>query len=243
MICCALDRPDPKVVPLHFLAGTCRDAGAASVGLVAPYLAYMRQDKPFRPGETVAAKRFAGLVSTAFDWLVTVDPHLHRIRDLSDIYDIPAKAVHASSAIARWIEHNVRKPVLVGPDEESEQWVSAVAAEAQAPWIVLQKVRRSDRDVEVSVPEVSRWRKHVPVLVDDIISTAGTMVETAEHLAAAGMQAPVCIGVHAVFAGDAYARLSAVAGQVVTCNTIDHASNGIDIASPIAEAVRQLMGA
>lgn len=242
VICSTLDRPDGKLVPLTFLAGASREEGATSVGLVAPYLAYMRQDRRFRPGEAVASRHFARLISGSFDWLVTVDPHLHRVRTLSDLYTIPSRAVHAAPAVSEWIRHHVAQPVLVGPDEESEQWVSAVARDAGAPWIVLEKTRRGDRDVSVSVPEVSKWRGHVPVLVDDIISTGGTMIETVEHLLQEGMQPPVCIGVHAVFAGDAYEALKASgAARVATCNTIPHESNAIDVAPRIAEAVRGLL--
>ena len=79
-----------------------RENGAVQVGLVAPYLPYMRQDKIFSPGEIVSARHFAALLSDHFDWLVTVDPHLHRIANPSDIFSIPAVAVHAATAIARW---------------------------------------------------------------------------------------------------------------------------------------------
>lgn len=237
-----LDRPDPKFVPLHFLASVCRAQGAARVGLVAPYLAYMRQDRQFRPGEAVGSKHFANLLASTFNWLVTVDPHLHRVRDLSELYSIPSRAVHAAPAVSEWIRDAVDKPVLVGPDEESEQWVSAVAQAADAPWVVLDKERRGDRDVSVSVPHVEQWRGHVPVLVDDIISTGRTMIETVGHLREAGMKPPVCVGVHAVFAGDAFRALQeSGADRVVTCNTIPHESNGIDVVPRIAEAVQEFV--
>src|SRR5690606_18318447 len=90
-------------------------------------------------------------------------------------------------------------PLLVGPDSESGQWVSAVARAAGVPYIVLRKTRRGDHDVSVSVPDVERHRHRTPVLIDDIISTARTMIETVVHLKRAGLRPPVCIGVHAVF--------------------------------------------
>ena len=66
------------MLPLIFAAATARELAAAKIGLVAPYLAYMRQDRRFNPGEAVTSRQVAGLLSSAFDWLVTVDPHLHR---------------------------------------------------------------------------------------------------------------------------------------------------------------------
>ncbi|MEX1185211.1 MAG: ribose-phosphate pyrophosphokinase [Gemmatimonadaceae bacterium] len=237
-IVCTLDRPDDKVLPLLFLVETARDLGAASVGLIAPYLAYMRQDRRFIDGEGVTSAYFAALLSRAVDWLVTVDPHLHRRASLSEIYSIPAEVVRAAPHVAGWIRSNVQRPLLIGPDEESAQWVAAVAEAAGAPSVVLQKVRRGDRDVSVTVPDLSRWRDHTPVLVDDIVSTARTMIETVHHLQREGVAAPVCVAVHPVFVAGAYDELRrAGAARIVSCNTIPHPSNAIDLSSELAGAV------
>jgi ribose-phosphate pyrophosphokinase len=235
---CTLDHPDDRMLPLLFTAATARDLGATSVGLVAPYLAYMRQDRRFVDGEGVTSAYFASLLSRAFDWLVTVDPHLHRRTSLGEIYTIPSKVVHAAPRVAAWIREHVRQPLLIGPDAESAQWVAAVAEAAGAPSIVLEKVRRGDRDVSVSVPEVDRWRGHTPVLVDDIVSTAKTMIETLGHLRRLALAPPVCIAVHAVFAPGAYGELLATgAERVVSCDTIPHPSNDISLAHELAAAV------
>lgn len=238
---CTLDRPDDKILPLLFLAATARELGVRRLGLVAPYLAYMRQDRRFNEGEGVTSLYFARMLSETIDWLVTVDPHLHRRRSLGEIYSIPSAVVHAAPYISSWIRENVERPLLIGPDGESAQWVDAVARDAGAPSLVLEKTRRGDRDVEVSVPMLDRWREHRPVLVDDIVSTAHTMIETVGHVRRAGLAAPVCIGVHAVFAGRAYSDLLAAgAARVVTCNTIPHASNTIDLTAALADQIRLL---
>lgn len=88
-IVCTLDRPDGKFLPLAYAARTATELGAESVGLVAPYLAYMRQDRRFQAGEALTSDIFASLISREFDWLVTVEPHLHRRKSLSEIYGIP----------------------------------------------------------------------------------------------------------------------------------------------------------
>ena len=241
-IVCTLDRPDDKLIPLLLLACAVREAGALSVGLVAPYLAYMRQDRRFQPGETISARHFAAWISRHFDWLATVDPHLHRISDLSQVYSIPSRVVHAADTVARWVRSQVRQPLLIGPDEESAQWVSDVARRADAPFVVLTKTRRGDRDVEVSVPEVDRWRSYTPVLVDDIVSTARTMIATVSHLRRSGLAAPVCVAVHAVFAQRAFEDLHAAgAADIVSCDTIEHPSNRIALAPAIAASVRELL--
>ena len=230
VLICSLHQPDEKLLPLFFLSNVAKDLGAKCTCLVAPYLAYMRQDKIFHQGEGVTSTYFATLISQFADSLITVDPHLHRIHNLNEIYNIPSKVVHAANHISKWIKDNIENPVLVGPDSESEQWVSEVAKNANAPFIVLEKTRHGDRDVEVSIPKVENIQHHIPVLIDDIISTARTMIETVGHMKAAGMQAPICIGVHPVFADNAYQDLSdAGASKIVTCNTIPHESNTIDL--------------
>ena len=235
-----LDRPDCKYLPLHFAAAAARELGASRVGLVAPYLAYMRQDRRFHEGEAVTSRTFARLLSSAFDWLVTVDPHLHRTGSLSEIYSIPAKAVHAAPLISDWIKANVVRPVIVGPDAESEQWVSNVAARTGAPYRVLSKERHGDRDVEISVPDLDDVRDRTPVLVDDIVSSGRTMIEAVRQLRARGLPAPVCVAVHALFADASYRALQDLGATVVSTDTVAHPSNTIESAGVVAECVKTL---
>jgi ribose-phosphate pyrophosphokinase len=232
-----------KFLHVAFLAGTARDLGARCVGLVAPYLAYLRQDSRFRPGEGVTATYFAKLVSSTVDWLVTVDPHLHRLDSLDHVYSIPTTIARAAPAIAKWIAAEVEHPVLVGPDAESVQWVSAVAENCGAPYVILAKTRRGDRDVSISAPD-GPWNGHTPVLIDDIVSTGKTMVEATRMLRAAGSAPPMCIAIHAVFADSVHEELvSAGARGIVTCDTIPHGTNQICIADSIADAVRTRLDA
>lgn len=241
-IVCTLDRPNDKFTELLLAAELARDLGAASVGLIAPYLAYMRQDIRFNPGESVTAKYFSNLVSTHFDWLVTADPHLHRIATLETVYRIPAIAVPAAPAIGDWIVRHIKQAWLIGPDEESRQWVAEVAKISGAPFMVLEKVRRGDHDVAVTAAQ-AEWLNHrTPVIVDDIASTARTLIAAISAVVAAGGIKPVCIVVHAVFAGDAFADLKAAgADQVISCNTVAHPSNAISLDADLAAAAARLL--
>ncbi|EEG09883.1 ribose-phosphate diphosphokinase [Pseudogulbenkiania ferrooxidans] len=236
-----LDRPDGKLLPLLFAAALVRDYGAAEVGLLAPYLAYMRQDTRFHPGEGVTARYFAETLSPRLDWLVTVDPHLHRIARLEQVYRCATCVVHAAPAMAEWIAANVPKPLLIGPDQESQQWVAEVAALAQAPYLVLSKTRHGDRQVEVSRPDMTRLSGRTPVLVDDIVSTAHTMAETLQQLRQLGANPAVCVAVHAIFTEGAVELLNgAGAAQVVSCNTVVHSSNAIALERWLAEAIQNM---
>jgi len=233
--------PDPQLPGLLFLADALRELGASSVGLVAPYLPYMRQDTRFHAGEAITSRSFAKLASNAFTWLVTMDPHLHRVASLDAIYDLRAVVVQSAASIAAWVRSEVMHPHIVGPDEESEQWVSDVAARAGCPYSVLRKHRSGDRSVELTLPNLDALRGRTPVLVDDIISSGQTMATTVRELVAMGFSAPICVGVHPVFAGTALAVLQAAgAARVVSCNTLPHPTNAIDVTIPLAEAVRTL---
>ncbi len=244
VVVAALRDPDPQALRLWYLAQTARDLGAFRVGLVAPYLPYMRQDKRFQPGEAVTSGTFARFLSQAFDWLVTVDPHLHRLASLSAIYPIPAQAVASAPAIARWVQANVPEPIIVGPDSESEQWAADVSRRIGCPAIVLAKTRLGDRSVEITVPDARPFGGRTPILIDDIVSSARTMAVAAGRVKEAFGKKAVCVGVHAVFSPGALQVLrEAGAPRLVTCNTLPHPTNAIDVGAEIAQAVRTLVHA
>ncbi|MHA6326508.1 ribose-phosphate diphosphokinase [Roseivivax sp. CAU 1753] len=235
----SLRDPDRLALPLRFAAETARELGAASVGLIAPYLSYMRQDRRFAPGQAISAPIFARFFEQSFDWLVTVDPHLHRISALEEVFHFPALRVASAPLIAEWIAANVPDAVILGPDSESQQWVADVAALADKPYEVLTKVRSGDRTVEISVPESTALMQGTPVVLDDIASAGRTMTRAIELLHAAGTKPPVCIIIHAVFAGNAYHDiLAAGAERVITTDSIPHASNAIGLAPLLAPAVQ-----
>jgi ribose-phosphate pyrophosphokinase len=239
VLVCTLHLPNNKLLPLYFLAQNLRDMGAKKITVVAPYLAYMRQDKKFNSGEAITGEYFAELISSFADQLITVDPHLHRTRSLSEIYSIPSKVLHASQLISAYIKQKIKNPLLIGPDSESEQWVSEVAQYNEAPFIILQKERLSSKEVKITFPQLSNYTDKTPVLVDDIISTARTMIEAVKHLHLSKMKPAVCIGVHAVFADNAFEDLKKEGpAEIVTCNTILHETNKIDISSMIISTLQ-----
>ena len=241
ILLCTLDRPDAKLAPLLFAAAAARSQGASNVGLAASYLAYMRQDKQFHPGEAVTSETFARLLSDHFDWLVTVDPHLHRHGSLDEIYSARAIAATATDAIGDWIRDRVDDPVIIGPDEESRQWVERIAKGAAARSIVLHKERSGDYSVTINHEALKHLPGGTPVLVDDIASSARTLIEAVHLTKQHGLAPPVCAVVHAIFAGDSYERLlgSGVA-RVVSTNTVAHETNAIDVSQQLADAIARI---
>jgi ribose-phosphate pyrophosphokinase len=242
-IVCTLDRPNDKLLSLLFAAATARELKASKVGLVSPYLAYMRQDRRFKPGEAVTSRQVAHLISDTFDWLVTVDPHLHRYGSLAEIYSIPTRVIHAAPLISQWIRQNVRNPLIIGPDSESEQWVAAVAKDADAPYTVLKKTRLGDRNVKIELADLEKWSGCTPVLVDDIISSGQTMLAAIHLLTERSWAPPVCVAVHGLFRDRADELLVQAGARVITSNSVPHATNDIDLTMLLADAVKEAASA
>ncbi len=226
---------------LMMLCDAFREAGAGRIVVVAPYMPFMRQDSKFSDGDVLSSAAIARLLSQTCDEIFTVDPHLHRIDSLQEIFTVPAHVIASAPAIGAWIAEHVENPCIVGPDEEAEQWARAAAEAAGCPWLAMTKERRGDRDVEVTTGDfgaLTGLEGRTPVLVDDIISTGSTLARAREELARLGFTSTTAVGVHAVFAPGADECLrTAGFERVVTANTIAHDSNAIDVSALIAASV------
>lgn len=241
ILLCGLEQPDDKFLPLLFLSRQLKQMGARSVGLVSPYLAYMRQDRRFIDGEALTSRHFAELLSNHVDWLVTVDPHLHRYHSLDEIYSVPSRVLHAAPLLAQFVRDE-GDVWLLGPDEESAQWVSVMAETAGVPWAVARKERFGDRDVRVTLPDTSAFAGRRAMLVDDVISSGHTMQRALLALKAQGFEGSDCLCIHGLFADRADVMLKeAGAARLISCNSILHPSNRVDLGPVTAEAVGSLL--
>lgn len=234
----SLHHPNEKLVELVLLADTARALGARHLTLVAPYLAYMRQDVAFHPGETVSQQIIGRLLARRFDAVVTVDPHLHRIANFADA--VPARRASALSAaplIGAFYAARYPQALLLGPDAESEQWVRRAAGESLGH-AVCTKHRENDRDVRIELPAIPLAGRHV-VLLDDVASTGGTLVECARQAVSAGAARVDAAVTHALLDATALARLAAAGvAELVSTDTVPHPSNRIAVAGLIAAALK-----
>lgn len=234
---CSLNNSDQKLTQLFFLSKELRSNGAKKIVLICPYLGYLRQDKRFSDGEVLSSVWMGELISNIADEIITIDPHLHRIKNLDEICTVPSKVLSANVLIGEWIRNNIDSPVIIGPDEESDQWARSTAKNANCDFLVLKKTRKGDRDVIIEGLNKLK-AEQTPVLVDDIISTARTMSNTVRQLLQQGSKPPVCIGVHALFSEDALEHLEkSGTGKIVTCNSIRHQTNAISLGQLIAGAI------
>ena len=193
--------PDRIALQLRFRGDTARDCGARRVGLIAPYLAYMRQDRRFAPGQAVSAPLFARFLEESFDWLVTADPHLHRIASLTDCSPIPGNRVVSAPLLADWITANVPDAVLLGPDSESQQWVAESRALAGRPYEVLHKVRLGRpqrRDQLAATPRCGGAHRSSSTISP---LPGGRWCGSLKQVVKTGARPPICVIIHAVFRG------------------------------------------
>ncbi|MCA9502435.1 MAG: ribose-phosphate diphosphokinase [Myxococcota bacterium] len=233
----SLDHPNARLVELLLAADALRRQGVSALGLVAPYLGYMRQDHVFQPGEPLSQRVVARLLSDAFDDVLTVEAHLHRIRTLAEVFTCPARSLPAAAAIADWIAAGPRPSVVIGPDAESEPWVRAIAEPAALPWCVGRKQRHGDRDVHIELPALPTG-VGTALLVDDVASSGTTLEALARILAGRGVPRIEAVVVHALFSPDAERRLAAAGiARIVSSDGIRHPTNEIPLAPTLARAI------
>ncbi len=237
----SLDRPNEKLVELLLVAGEARRLGARRLLLVAPYLAYMRQDIAFHPGEVVSQQVVGRFLAERFDAVLTVDPHLHRIATLSEaIPQGEALSLSGAPLLAELIAGRVDNPLLIGPDAESRQWIEAAAAGHGFDFGVCSKVRHGDHQVDIALPDVAVQGRAV-VLLDDVASSGRTLARAAELLLAAGAASVDAAVTHALFAADALEIIRAAGvRQVWSSDCIAHPSNAVSVAPLLAAALARL---
>ena len=237
----SLAQPNEKLLELLLVAQTARSLGAEHLTLLAPYLAYMRQDIAFQPGEAISQRIVGQFLATLFDAVVTVDPHLHRVTTLHEA--LPASntlVLSGAPLLSDLIAAHRSAALLVGPDEESAQWVAQAAERHGLEHAVCRKLRHGDRSVHIELPHCALVGRHA-VLLDDVASTGHTLAEAAALLLAAGAVSVDVAVTHALFDSGALSLLrSAGVSQIWSTDCIEHSSNAVSMAPVLASALRQI---
>jgi ribose-phosphate pyrophosphokinase len=242
IIYASLDQPNEKLLALLFAAEALRRNGARRLVLVAPYLAYMRQDTAFHAGEAVSQKVVGRLLSEIMDRIITVDAHLHRTPDIRDVFPgIEANNLSAIPVIADVLRAGgvSADTVAVGPDAESRPWVSDLAGRLGIELAVASKTRHSDRSVEIGFSDPGMFKGRPVLLVDDIVSSGGTLLTCAKALVAAGAKTIDAVITHALFPtalGDEFAR--AGIRSIRSTHSVPHPTNAIVLDDLFVVALR-----
>ena len=182
-----------------------------------------------------------------FDRIVTVDAHLHRTKDIHAVFPgREADNLSAMPAIAETLRASGYDPktVLVGPDAESQGWVADLAGRLGLDHAVAHKTRRGDRSVVVEFPDPALFAGRPALMVDDIVSSGGTLMTGAKALHAAGAATVDAIVTHALFAPE-FTRTLFEAGirSVRSSDSVPHPTNAIALDGILAEALRKEIAA
>ena len=226
------------LMEVFFAAWTAKDLGARKVILAAPFFPYFRQDARFNPGECVSLQVIAKFVDDCVDAFYVIDHHLHREKTLAHIFNAEAHKITANPLMMEYIKHNVKNPLIVGPDWESYKWAQATAKMIGCESVILEKTRYNSRQVQVKLNKDIDISKNNLVLVDDMISTGHTLLETIKLLKQMGAKKFTCITVHGIFAEGALEKLQKAGAKVISCNTIPSGSSKIDVSGLLAHALK-----
>jgi ribose-phosphate pyrophosphokinase len=238
-----LQQPNAKLTELLLAAAGARELGAARLTLLCPYLAYMRQDIAFNPGEVVSQRHLGALLAQAFEAVLTVDPHLHRVATLDEV--LPGRrglALSAAPLLGCFVAGRVPGALLLAPDEEAGRWVRAAAEASALEHAVCVKQRHGDRHVDIALHGVS-VRGRAVVVLDDVASTGRTLAAAARIALAAGAASVDVAVTHALFVGDAWDHVAAAGVRHVwSSDCVPHASNAVSVTGMLARALGQLVG-
>ncbi len=236
-----LHQPNEKLVELLIAARAARELGGRHLTLVAPYLAYMRQDMAFNPGEAVSQRIVGGFLAGLFDAVITIDPHLHRINTLAEAIPLQhAVALSGAPLLAEHIASQRTDVVLIGPDEEALQWVALAAQQHGWDHDVCRKTRHGDREVDIELPALTVAGRRV-VLIDDVASSGQTLARAAQGLLAAGAASVDVAVTHALFAPGSVQNVRAAGvREIWSTDCIEHASNAVSIVPLVAGTLRAL---
>lgn len=231
--------PSKAMLELIFAAYAAKEQGAKRVVGAIPYLGYMRQDKAFHRGEGISAHYMAKLLSKALDELVTIDPHLHRIHHMREVFTNRARAITANIVLAEYIGKHFKNEIIIGPDMESYQWAQRIAAKLHLHALVLKKKRYTARKVRIKIKTKVPIRGKNVVIVDDIISSGHTMIETVKEAKRLKARTITCIAVHGVLAEGALQKIRRAGARVITSNTITNPTAKIDVSPLLADALKK----
>jgi ribose-phosphate pyrophosphokinase len=238
----SLDQPNDKLLALLFAAESLRRNGCQRLVLVAPYLCYMRQDIAFQPGEAISQKVVGRLIANCFDRVVTVDAHLHRTARLSDVCPgIETDNLSAMGAIARHLGAASldRRTILVGPDAESRQWVTELSKLLGISYVVAKKLRRGDRSVKITLDNPETLVGRPTLIIDDVVSSGGTMQSCAQALLASGASSVDAIVVHALFPSELIVDFTRSGIRSVRSTmSVPHCTNAVPLDHLLSDALR-----
>ena len=226
--------PDSSIVELLLLGDAIRDAGAAHLTAVVPYFGYGRQDKRFLEGEAVSAKTIAKHLAVDCDELITMAIHNP---ELLKTFPIPAHDVDGMPALGRFLK-STDVDLFLAPDDNAIRFAKTASAICGKPFDYLQKERIDSYTVRITPKKLAVQGKSVAI-VDDVISTGGTIATATQELRKQGARRVIAACIHGLFVGPAEENLKEC-DDVIATDTIQSKFTKVSVAPEFAAAIRAL---
>jgi ribose-phosphate pyrophosphokinase len=234
-----------NLMELLVLADALRRASAWRINAVIPYFGYARQDKKVQAREPITAKLVANLIETAgIDRVISIDLHAGQIQGF---FDVPVDHLTALDILADHLSHSdLTDSIVVSPDVGRATEARRLANYLNLPLAMLYKRRTSPTETEVThvIGDIAGMR---PIIIDDMVTTAGTMRRGIDTLLRLGAQPDVTVAAtHAVFTPPALERLSIGAvRKIVVTDTVPFAHDDprvevLSVAGLLAKAINNV---
>jgi len=225
--------PTQHLLELFMIQNALKENGAGSIRIVVPYYSYGRQDKIFEKGEAVSAKAFARRIEVEADEFYSIDLHSEEI---VDFFDIPAENISAMTRLAEYSMKEKKPDLLIAPDEGAKNMVKDAALSVGLEWDYLEKTRIDANTVKIKPKSIDVKDKSI-VILDDIISTGGTMTEAARQLKESGAEEVHAGCTHGLFAGDAKERLGSVCDSFFCTDTIEQERSEVSVSPLLTDLI------
>lgn len=227
--------PDTNMIEMFLLQDAAKRLGAKTINLVIPYFGYARQDRVFKPGEPQSARVMAEHLDMVCDRIITVDIHKE---DVLDYFTCPKEDLKAAETIAEhFMDRNI--DFVLAPDLGAVPRAKNVADKLGVDSDHLTKVRLSGSEVKMEPNKLECEGKNI-LIVDDMISTGGTIIAATYALREAGASGVSVACTHGVFVDNAMERLTGSSlDTILCCNTLENELSHISVAPIIADALRR----
>jgi len=225
--------PDQNIIELFLLQNAAEEADAKTITVVIPYYGYARQDTKFQDGEAISAKALANLISLSADKVITVDPHKDHILNF---FSTSAYSCSAVTEIAKYLLEKQIDMVLA-PDKGAVDRAKKASEIINCEFDYMEKTRIDETTVEIKPKNLDAKNKNVAI-IDDIISTGGTMALSIKELKKQGAKKIFVACTHGLFAGDAVKKLStAGCEEIISTDTIMSDFSKVKIAPTLIDVL------
>lgn len=227
---------DQNLIELFLILKTLKSFNVENIKVIIPYFGYGRQEERFKPGEAVSAKIIAELIEAAgASEFYSINLHEDRICDL---FNIPAHNLSAMPLIAEYIGERFENPVIIAPDKGALSFAEEISSKLGCEYDYLEKTRLSPDKVETKTKNLDVKGMDV-IIIDDIISTGGTIVNASKILRKSGAAKVIVSCIHPVLVEDALLKIfTSGVDDVIGTDTLRSDVNMISVASLVAKSIQ-----